>query len=57
MAHKGDVVIDSEGEGKGSTFTITIPVAGAKKNGNGRSEPIGMDAVRAYGIEKGFIHG
>lgn len=25
LAHKGDIVIDSEGAGKGTTFTVTIP--------------------------------
>ena len=28
-AHKGDVVIESEGVGKGSTFSVTLPAVGA----------------------------
>lgn len=31
-AHKGDVVIDSEGLGKGSTFSVTIPATGSYPN-------------------------
>jgi signal transduction histidine kinase len=29
-AHKGDVVIDSEGLGKGSTFSVTLPAVGGR---------------------------
>ena len=29
-AHKGDVVIDSEGLGKGSTFSLVLPMAGSQ---------------------------
>lgn len=28
-AHKGTIVIDSEGEGKGATFSVTLPAVGA----------------------------
>lgn len=31
-AHKGDVLIDSEGLGKGSTFSVTLPATGSYPN-------------------------